>query len=59
MSGQEVTVPLATVGSLSLGTLTRAEQTVGILDTRGFPEELSELGGFPLARVLRRSAVHG
>jgi Aspartyl protease len=45
MSGQDLTLPLATVGSLSLGTLTRDQHTVGILDTR-FPEELSEIGGF-------------
>ena len=32
--------------SLSFGTLTREQHTVGLLDTSGFPAELAAIGGF-------------
>jgi Aspartyl protease len=46
MSGQDVTLPLTAVGSLSLGSLTRERHPVGILDREGFPDELAGIGGF-------------
>jgi hypothetical protein len=46
MSGQEVTIPLATLRSLSFDGLQREDVRVGILDTAGFPPEVAELDGF-------------
>ena len=46
MSGQEVTVPLATAPPLSFGSVTRQEHLVGIIALDGFPPELGPLDGF-------------
>jgi hypothetical protein len=46
MSGQAVTLPLATLPSLSFDGLQREAVQVGILDTTGFPPEVAELDGF-------------
>lgn len=46
MSGQEVTLPLATAGSVVFGSLAREHVGVGVLDMSSFPPELAEIGGF-------------
>ena len=46
MSGQEVELPLARLGSLRFDALRREEVEVGILDMSGFPPELHEIDGF-------------
>jgi Aspartyl protease len=46
MSGQEVTVPLGVVPSLRFGGLEQHQLEVGLLDMRGFPDELAEIAGF-------------
>lgn len=46
MSGQDVTVPLAVLRTLTMGAHTREGHTVGVLDTRTFPGELSGVDGF-------------
>lgn len=46
MSGQEVTVPLARIDSLRLGSLEQRDWEVGVLDLSGFPEQLASLDGF-------------
>ena len=46
MSGQAVTLPLATVGSLAFGSLEARDAEVGIIDMSGFPPELDHVDGF-------------
>ncbi len=46
MSGQAVTLPLATAGWLAFGGLEVEGAEVGILDMSGFPKELDHIGGF-------------
>ncbi|MDX6414796.1 MAG: hypothetical protein QOH23_2206, partial [Gaiellaceae bacterium] len=46
MSGQAVTLPLATLSALRFDTLEREDVRVGILDTASFPPEVAELDGF-------------
>jgi hypothetical protein len=46
MSGQEVTVPLATAPPLSIGGETRRDHVVGIMALDGFPPELGVVDGF-------------
>jgi Aspartyl protease len=46
MSGQAVTLPLATLPSLTFDSLRRTAVHVGILDTAGFPPEVTEVDGF-------------
>jgi hypothetical protein len=46
MSGQEVTVPLATAPPLSFGGVTRHDDLVGIIALGGFPPELGQVDGF-------------
>jgi hypothetical protein len=46
MSGQDVSLPLGRIPSLAFGDLTQPDVVVGILDMSGFPNELSEIGGF-------------
>jgi len=46
MSGQEVTVPLATAPPLSFGGVTRQDDLVGIIALGGFPPELCRVDGF-------------
>jgi len=46
MSGQEVTVPLATAPPLSFGGVTRHDGLVGIIALGGFPPELGPVDGF-------------
>jgi Aspartyl protease len=46
MSGQTVELPLATAPPLRVGDLERRELEIGVLDLRGFPQELAEIGGF-------------
>ena len=46
MSGQEVPVPIGMVGSMALGSLTRDELEVGLMDMSGFPPEVRGIGGF-------------
>lgn len=46
MSGQEVTVQLATAPPISLGGATRPDHVVGIMALDGFPPELGAVDGF-------------
>jgi hypothetical protein len=46
MSGQEVTVPLATAPPLSFGGVTRRDHVVGVIALDGFPPELGLVDGF-------------
>jgi hypothetical protein len=46
MSGQAVTVPLGVAPSLRFGGLERRDVEVGLLDLRGFPDALADVGGF-------------
>jgi hypothetical protein len=46
MSGQEVTVPLASAPPLSIDGVTRRDHVVGIIDLDGFPEALGDVDGF-------------
>ena len=46
MSGQEVTVPLATAPPLSIGGVTRRDHVVGIMALDGFPPEVGAVDGF-------------
>ena len=46
MSGQAVTLPLATLPALTFDTLHREVLPIGILDTSGFPPEVADLDGF-------------
>jgi hypothetical protein len=46
MSGQEVTVPLATAPPLAMGGMTRRDHVVGIIALDGFPPELGPVDGF-------------
>lgn len=46
MSGQEVTVPLATAPSLAFADLEVRSAEVGLLGMDGFPPELAEIDGF-------------
>jgi hypothetical protein len=46
MSGQAVTLPLSTVGSVALGDVVQKHVPVGILDLGGMPPELAQVGGF-------------
>jgi hypothetical protein len=46
MSGQEVTVPLATAPPLSFGGVTRHDHVVGIIALGGFTPELGRVDGF-------------
>jgi len=46
MSGQEVTVPLATAPPLSFGGVTRQDDLVGIIALGGVPPELCRVDGF-------------
>ncbi|HVU76053.1 MAG TPA: retropepsin-like aspartic protease [Gaiellaceae bacterium] len=46
MSGQDVTVPLATAPSLVFGGEERRDVQVGLLDMSGFPDALEHVGGF-------------
>jgi hypothetical protein len=46
MSGQEVTLPLATAPPLSIGGITRRDHSVGIMALDGFPSELGPVDGF-------------
>jgi Aspartyl protease len=46
MSGQAVTVPLATASSIAVGTTRVRDVPVGVLDMSGFPPELDHIGGF-------------
>jgi len=46
MSGQEVTVPLATAPPLSFGGVTRHDHRVGIIALGGFASELGPVDGF-------------
>lgn len=46
MSGQEVTIPLGVAPSLRFGELEQRDVEVGLLDLRGFPDELADIGGF-------------
>ena len=55
MSGQDVTVPLATLESLALGSLRRDELTVGVLDLDS--PALREIGGFLSLAFFDETAV--
>ena len=55
MSGQEVTVPLATAPPLAFGGATRRDHVVGIMALDGFPPELGAGGRLPVPGVLRRA----
>ena len=46
MSGQEVGVQLADAPPIALGSYVREGQTVGVLDTSGFPAALAAIDGF-------------
>ena len=46
MSGQELTVPLSKVDSLTLASETQKNVQVGVFDLGGFPPEFSDIGGF-------------
>jgi hypothetical protein len=46
MSGQEVTVPLGVAPSLRFGEFEQRDVQIGLLDMRGFPDELADVGGF-------------
>jgi len=46
MSGQEVTIPLGTVGSLATASMLRENLEVGVLDMSTFPPEFDTMGGF-------------
>lgn len=46
MSGHEVTMPLGVAPSLRFGELVQRDVEVGLLDMRGFPDELADVGGF-------------
>ena len=46
MSGQEVSVPLAAVGSVSFGGVNRTDEEVGVLDMDGFPQAFDDIDGF-------------
>ena len=46
MSGQEITVPLATAPALSIGGMTRRDHVVGIIALDGFPPEFGPVDGF-------------
>lgn len=46
MSGQLVTVPLADGPEIALGAFAHREDTVGVLDLRGFPPALTGIDGF-------------
>ena len=59
MSGQEVTVPLATAPPLAFGGATRRDHVVGIMALDGFPSGARRRGRLPVPGVLRGRAVHG
>ena len=46
MSGQEVTLELAPVGTVALGEHVQRDAEVGVLDLSGFPPVLQSIGGF-------------
>jgi hypothetical protein len=46
MSGQEVTLPLGIAPSLRFGEFEQRDVEVGLLDLRGFPDALADIGGF-------------
>ena len=59
MSGQEVTVPLATAPPLAFGGATRRDHVVGIMALDGFPPELGAVDGFLSLAFFDSRAVHG
>ncbi len=46
MSGQQVTIPLASEAALSMGSMTRESLDVGIFDMSGFPADFDGIDGF-------------
>lgn len=46
MSGQEITVPLTTCPSLSIGGMARRDHVAGVIALDGFPPELGPVDGF-------------
>ncbi len=50
MSGQEISVPLSELSSLSLGSMRREKLPVGVFDMENLPSELSSVGGFVSAQ---------
>jgi hypothetical protein len=54
MSGQEVTIPLATALSLAFAGIEARDTEVGLLNMSGFPPELAQIDGFLSLGFFRR-----
>jgi hypothetical protein len=57
MSGQDVTVPLASVRSLAFAGHEWSDVPVGVLDMSGFPEVLAHVGGFLSLALFEQAAL--